>query len=218
MYKETEGKLKIGFQFFAESGEGNEGGEGNNQGNEGGQNQQNNQQSQGKTFTQEEVNTMMANEKRTARQALFKALGHEVTDGDFDAATKAIKEVLDAGKTQQQRDKEAAKAAQDAKDEADRKNALLQAQVDVMKAGVKADYVDDAISMLLPKATEEKPLAKLLEEYKEKYPNWYGEPESSTGTGSGTNPARNKGGKPEGIGKRIAQSSKPASKSSYFNN
>ena len=78
---------KIGPQFFAADGAGSgAGGEGGAAGTDGGQGGTDGNQegsggaagSQGtgaKTFTQEDVNRMMANEKRTARSALLKELG-----------------------------------------------------------------------------------------------------------------------------------------------
>lgn len=215
MYKEAETKRKIGLQFFAEPGEGGAAGSDGGQGGDKGSDNQGGAGS--KTFTQDQVNTMMANEKRTARSALLKELGYEVKEGSKIAdVIAAVKGVLDQGKTQQQLDKEAKDKAESDKAAAETRATTLQAQVDVMKAGVKPDYVDDAITMLLPKVTEEKPLSKLLEEYKTKYPAWFGEG-SSSGTGSVTNPAR-KGGNTEGMGKRLAQTNKPSAKSSYFKN
>lgn len=211
MYKEAETKRKIGLQFFAESDEGGDAGkDGSGAADQGGN-------AGGKTFTQEQVNTMMANEKRTARSALLKELGYEVKEGAKVADIVAtVKGILDQGKTQQQLDKEAKDKAEADKTAAESKATNLQAQVDVMKAGVKPEYVDDAIAMLMPKVTEEKPLSKLLEEYKTKYPAWFAEG-SSSGTGGATNPAR-KGGNTEGMGKRLAQTNKPSAKSSYFKN
>ena len=204
---------RIGLQFFAEPGEDGSEGAAGATGSEGQGNNQNT--SGGKTFTQDQVNTMMANEKRTARNALLKELGYEVKDGAKVADIVAtVKGILDQGKTQQQLDKEARETAESAKTAAETKANNLQAQVDVMKAGVKPDYVDDAITMLLPRVTEEKPLSKLLGEYKTKYPNWFGE-SSSSGTGGSTNPAR-KGGETVGMGKRLAQTNTPQSKSNFF--
>ena len=81
---------RIGLQFFAADGAGSgAGGDGGAAGTDGGQGGTDGNQvgsggaagSQGtgaKTFTQEDVNRMMANEKRTARSALLKELGYEV--------------------------------------------------------------------------------------------------------------------------------------------
>lgn len=220
MHEEIKEIRRIGLQFFAEPGEGGAGGEGADGGTGGAGAEGGAGSSAPKTFTQDQVNAMMANEKRTARNALLKELGYEVKDGakasDLIATVKGI---LDQGKTQQQLDQEARTKAESDLSAEKAKASNLQAQVDVMKAGVKPDYVDDAITMLLPKVTEEKPLSKLLEEYKTKYPVWFGEPEGSKGTGGSTNPPRSKGGEAGSLGKRLAQNGKAStSKSSYFKN
>ena len=221
MYKEAETHQKIGLQFFAEPGEGGaSGGEGGTGGDgsdgQGGAAGTQNNPPAGKTFTQDDVNTMMANEKRTARMALLKELGYEVKDGDYKKTIATVKGILDQGKTQQQLDQEARTKAEEDKTAAETKANQLQAQVDVMKAGVKPDYVDDVIAMLLPRVTQEKPLSKLIEEYKTKYPAWFGENAGSAGTGSATNPPRGKGGETGGMGKRLAQTNAAPAKSSFF--
>ena len=220
---------RIGLQFFAADGAGSgAGGEGGAAGTDGGQGGDNGNQagsgaagSQGtgaKTFTQEDVNRMMANEKRTARSALLKELGYEVKDGKITETVATIKGILDQGKTQQQLDQEARTTAETNLAEERSKNSALQARVDVMTAGVKPEFVADAIAMLLPQVTEQKPLSKLLEEYKTKYPEWYGESSGSSGTGNSTKNGRNTGGTQSGLGKRLAESNKSAAKSSYFKN
>lgn len=216
MNKEAETHQKIGLQFFAEPGEGGAGAEG-------GSTQQTGSEGQGgaapKTFTQEQVNAMMANEKRTARSALLKELGYEVKEGTKASDIIAqVKGILDQGKTEQQLDKEARSKAEGDLTAEKAKAANLQAQLDAMKAGVKADYVEDAIALLAPRATEEKPLSKLLEESKTKYPVWFGENAGSSGTGSATNPPRGKGGETGGMGKRLAQTNAAPAKSSFFKN
>ncbi len=221
---------KIGIQFFAADGVGSgAGGEGGAAGTDGGQGGTDGNQagsggaagSQGtgaKTFTQEDVNRMMANEKRTARSALLKELGYEVKDGKITETIATVKGILDSGKTQQQLDQEARTTAENNLAAEKSKTSALQARVDVMTAGVKPEFVDDAIAMLLPQVTEQKPLSKLLEEYKTKYPAWYGESSGSGGTGNSTKNGRNTGGTQSGLGKRLAESNKPAAKSSYFKN
>lgn len=211
---------RIGLQFFAEDGAGSgAGGEGGNAGTEGGQGGDSGNQGTGaKTFSQEEVNRMMANEKRSARSALLKELGYEVKDGKYAETVATVKGILDQGKTQQQLDQEARTTAETNLAEERSKNSALQAHVDVMTAGVKPEFVADAIAMLLPQVTEQKPLSKLLEEYKTKYPAWYGESSGSGGTGNSTKNGRNTGGTQTGLGKRLAESNKSAAKSSYFKN
>lgn len=204
---------RIGFQFFAEpdgsGGSNGSGGSGEGSGE---------QVTAGKTFTQEQVNALMANEKRSARAATLRELGYEVKDGKYSETITSIKGILDAGKSQQQKDKEAKDQAETALNSEKSKTASLQAKIDVMTAGVKPDYVDDVITMLLPKVTEQKTLTQLLEEYKTKYPTWFGESSGSKGTGGSTNPPRGKDGKAGEFGKRLAQTGKTSAKSSYFKN
>lgn len=202
---------RMGLQFFAEPGSGAEGGAGGTEGGQGG--------GTPKTFTQEQVNGMMAAEKRSGRLAVLKELGYEVKEGTKASDVIAnIKGILDSGKTQQQKDQEARQKAEGDLTAEQAKTKQLQAKIDAMTAGVKPDYVDDAIALLSPRVTDQKPLSKLLEESKEKYPNWFGESEGSKGTGGSTNPPRSKGGNTEGLGKRLAQTGKPATKSSFFKN
>lgn len=226
MYEEAETHKKIGIQFFAEpggSGAGDQGAEGDNNPQPGTDGQSGAAGTPanppaGKTFTQDDVNAMMANEKRTARMALLKELGYEVKDGDYKKVISTVKGILDQGKTQQQLDQEARTKAEGDLASEQAKNSQLQAQLEVMKAGVKPDYVDDAIAMLMPRVTQNKPLTKLLEEYKTKYPAWFGETTGSTGTGSATNPPRGKGGEVGTMGKRLAQVNAAPAKSNFFKN
>lgn len=202
---------RIGLQFFAEPGSGAEDGAGGTEGGQGG--------GTPKTFTQEQVNGMMAAEKRSGRLALLKELGYEVKEGvKASDVIATVKGILDSGKTQQQKDQEAREKAEGDLTAEQTKSKQLQAKIDAMTAGVKPDYVDDAIALLSPRVTDQKPLSKLLEESKEKYPNWFGEAEGSKGTGGSTNPPRGKGANTEGLGKRLAQANKPAAKSSFFKN
>lgn len=215
----------IGLQFFAEGGEGgDDGSQGNSGGGEGGQQNtqgnQSNQQQEGKSYTQEQLNSMMANEKRTARQALLKELGLEYKDDEgFKTQMSNIKKTLDAGKTQQQLDAEAKKAAEAARDEANAKATQLEMKVAALSAGVNPDYLDDIITLAVPKVTEEKPIAKVLEELKTKYPTMFGEVQKNTGTGGSTRGSARKSTEEEGLGARLAKAHKTSGgKSSYFKN
>lgn len=220
MYTSSETLFKrIGIQFFAEgnpgSGEGDTGGDGN--GSSGGTPDGNGSgSSAGKTFTQAEVNQMMAGEKRSARFAILKELGYDVKDGKYSDAVKAIKDILDSGKTQQQKDKEAKDKAEGDLAAEQTKSANLQARLDVITAGIKPDFVDDAIRLLMPQVSESKTLAALVEDYKTKYPNWFGD-SGSNGTGNSTKNNRNPGNNNQGLGKRLAEAKKSNTKSSYFN-
>nr|DAQ51254.1 MAG TPA: Major capsid protein [Caudoviricetes sp.] len=213
----------IGLQFFADPDAGNQGnGQGGNP--DGAQNQQGQNQSQqqqeGKTYTQEQINGMMANEKRTARQAIFSALGIEVKDGQkYEDVLAETKKILDSGKTQAQLDAEAKKTAETNLSAEKQKTARLEMQVSALKAGVNPDSVDDIITLALSKVSETNTIDKVLAELKTKYPSFFGEEnKGGSGTGNPNNPKRSTGSGSDGLGKRLAEASKHTVKSSYFKN
>ena len=171
----------------------------------------------GKTYTQEQINAMMANEKRTARQALLKDLGIELKDEKAYKQTVAdLKKTLDAGKTQAQLDAEAKKAAETARDEANAKASRLEMQVAALKAGVNPDSVEDVITLALGKVNDNTTIEQVLTSLKEKYPAFFGEDKGGSGTGGSTNPKRKQSAGAEGLGQRLAKAHKTSVKSSYF--
>lgn len=214
---------RIHFQFFASPDGAGGSGEGNSQQNDPNQqgtqnNQQQNTQQQSTQYTQEQINTMMANEKRTARQALLKSLGIELKDGEkYEDAIKRIKETLDAGKTQAQLDAEAKTKAEGERDEANKKVSALETKVAALSAGVKPESLDDVITLAQAQVSAGKTLEDALKELKEKYPVLFGESDKNNGTGNSTNPPR-KGANTEGLGQRLAKNSKHSVKSTYFKN
>lgn len=180
------------------------------------QQQQAQQQESGKTYTQAQINSMMANEKRTARQALLKELGFEVGDDQSYQTTVAnIKKTLDAGKTQQQLDQEAkTKAEGEAKDANDRA-ALAEMKVSALTVGVKPDRLDDMIILAQAKIAGGQKADQAFADLKKNYPDAFGV-ESSGGTGSHVNPANKTGNDGENRGTRLAKQNKTSVKSSYF--
>lgn len=174
----------------------------------------------GKTYTQEQLNTLMANEKRTARQALLKELGFDLKDEKGYKETVAnIKKTLDAGKTQQQLDAEAKTRAEQEAAEERTARMKLEMKVAALTAGVNPEYLEDVITLAQTKVTDTMPADKVFAELKTKYPTFFGESSGGSGTGNPTNPARNKGGNAsEGLGQRLAKANKPVAKSSYFKN
>lgn len=215
---------RIHFQFFAAPDGSGGSGEGNPQQNNPNQqgtqnNQQQNTQQQGTQYTQEQINTMMANEKRTARQALLKSLGIELKEGEkYEDAIKRVKGTLDAGKTQAQLDAEAKTKAEGERDEANKKVSSLETKVAALSAGVKPESLDDVITLAQAQVFAGKTLEDALKNLKEKYPVLFGEADKNNGTGNPNNPARNKSGNTESLGQRLAKNSKHTVKSTYFKN
>lgn len=180
------------------------------------QNQQNQQQEQGKSYTQTQLNSMMANEKRTARNALLKELGFDVSDDKSYQDTVAnIKKTLDAGKTQQQLDQEAKTKAEGEAKTANERAALAEMKVSALTAGVNPQRLDDMIILAQAKIAAGKTADQAFADLKKDYPEAFGV-ESSGGTGTHVNPA-DKGGKDgENRGARLAKQHKTSVKSSYF--
>lgn len=180
------------------------------------QGQQNQQQESGKTYTQAQINSMMANEKRTARQALLKELGFEVGDDQSYQTTVAnIKKTLDAGKTQQQLDQEAKTKAEGEAKDANARAALAEMKVSALTAGVKPDRLDDMIILAQAKIAGGQKADQAFADLKKNYPDAFGV-ESSGGTGSHVNPANKTGNDGENRGTRLAKQNKTSVKSSYF--
>ena len=178
--------------------------------------QQQNQQDTGKNYTQAQLNAMMANEKRTARQAILKELGFEFKDdASFDETIKGIKTTLDAGKTQQQLDKEAkTKAEGEAKDAKARAEAA-EMKVSALTAGVNPTRLDDMILLAQAKMAKGQTAEQAFADLKKDYPDAFGA-EASGGTGNHVNPAKKTGNDGESRGARLAKQNKTSAKSTYF--
>lgn len=173
----------------------------------------------GKSYTQEQLNTMLANEKRTARQAILKELGFEVSNPkDYKATVKGIKATLDAGKTQAQLDAEARKTAETAKAEAEAKASMLEMKVAALAAGVNPQYLDDVIILAQAKVNDTTTVDKVITELKNKYSTFFAEGSTVSGTGRSNNPPRKPATKTEGLGQRLAKANRPVNKSTYFKN
>lgn len=181
-----------------------------------GQQQEQQQQESGKTYTQQQINSMMANEKRTARNALLKELGFEVSDDQsYQTTVTNIKKTLDAGKTQQQLDQEAKSKAEGEAKEANARAALAEMKVSALTAGVKPDRLDDMIILAQAKIAQGQKADQAFTDLKKNYPDAFGV-ESSGGTGSHVNPANKTGNDGENRGTRLAKQNKTSVKSSYF--
>lgn len=209
---------------------GSQGGNGNNGGN---QNQGANNganggsdggsQNSGKTFTQEDVNRMMAKEKQQGRNSVFNELGISPDDSDIISIIKAV--VAAKGGTDdgsQGADNNAAVA------QAEERARIAEMKADAMKAGVKAQYVDDAVDLVRARYSDDNnDFNAILNELKSKYAIWFEDTEEDDkggagkrGTGSTISAKNQQGGKnnqDEGLGKRLAGLRRPQTKkSSYF--
>ena len=177
-----------------------------------------------KTFTQDQVNRMMTREKNQGRNAVYKELGIDPKDTKTVAQFKAF---IESQKTEEQ--KAAEKESADKAKQAESEHRVAVAEAKMM--GVKPQYVEDAVTLVLAKLGEDTDVKTLLGELKTKYPIWFGESDDEDnkgakgktgqkGTGSSVKQAEKGGKKGEaekGFGARLAAQRKSgAKKSSYW--
>lgn len=187
----------------------------------------------GKTFTQEQVNRMMAREKNQGRSAVFNELGIDPKDEKTLAMVKAL---INSQKSDEQKRLETETEEKNKLAEANHRALVAEAKAEAMQLGVGAQYVDDIVTLALSKLTEDSDLKTIIGEFKTKYPVWFnnsdndgsgtkdGKGKNSTNTGTkGTGSSvkdqnsGNKDGAKKGLGARLAaQRRGSASKKSYW--
>ena len=199
-----------------------------NQGASGGSNDNsgsgnNGNQQGGKTFTQEDVNRMMAKEKQQGRNSVFNELGISPDDADIISIIKAVVAAKGGNEDDSQGNENSAAIAQ-----AEERARIAEMKADAMKAGVKAQYVDDAVDLVRARYSDDNnDFNAILNELKSKYAIWFEDTEEDDkggagkrGTGSTISSKNQQGSKnnqEEGLGKRLAGLRRPQTKkSSYF--
>ena len=137
--------------------------------------QQNNQNTggtgaNGKTFTQEDVNRMMAREKNQGRAAAFSELGLDPNDANMMNMFKAFVSAMQSGSEQdnQQSAQQQIKIA-----EAESRAKKAEAKAEAMQLGVNPQYVDDAVTIIMSKLDDNNDVKTLVGELKTKYPAWF---------------------------------------------
>ena len=173
-----------------------------------------------KTFTQDQVNSMLANEKRKHLASVYKGLGFESED--------QAKEFVEKYRGQEEKnktdlEKEQARTKQlEAEKRAEQMKAQdLQYKFDAMAEGCDAKAAGDVVVLAKAKMSDDKDFATALKEVKEQYPAMFNQTDSKGGTGSGgTSPRRKIGsGDLSGMGKRLAEARKQnntAKNNDYF--
>lgn len=206
---------RIDLQLFADGGEGG-GQEGDKGGESGGAGEEKNPPA-GKTFTQEEVNAMMAKEKNQGKLAILKELGVEDSKTAKEALAK-YKEYLDSQKTEAQKLADDLKSQQEAKVSAEQKATILERKFEAVALGAPANAVDDIVALASTKVTETKDFKTALEEVKAAYPQLFETSSGNTGNNVGS---KKIGGNGIGsFGKKIAEAASKAQSSGngYFTN
>lgn len=166
-----------------------------------------------KTFTQEQVNSMIAAEKRKNLSSVYKGLGF-----DSEEAAKAFvdkyKGEEEKNKTDLVRAQERASQLEAEKRAEAAKAQDLQYRFDAMAEGCDAKSAADVVVLAKAKMSDDndKDFAAALKEVKEQYPAMFGQTDNGNGGGTGgggTSPRQKlKSGDLSGIGKRLAEQRK----------
>lgn len=173
----------------------------------------------GKTFTQEEVNRMMAEEKRQGRASVLKDLGVENEDS-IKEILKRVKDQEDANSSELDKAKKALETEKLEKEKTAAKAQALEQKLEAVSAGVLPEFLEDALAIARVKVTDKEDLATVLKGMKEKYGMFF----STHGTGGSSGTGNLPGGKKtepantDGIGTRLgkAQADSVPKKSHYF--
>lgn len=179
-----------------------------------------------KTFTQKEVNAIMAKEKRQGKNSVLKNLGFN-SEEDAKKAFNLLKALTDSQKTAEQKVIDEKDEAAKGKDKAEERAIKAENKLACLMAGVSKDCIDDVLAIASAKVDEDNDLSDVLEDMKKnkKYALFFEESDKQDDEvndghkGTGAKPKNNKGSKdePGNLGERLAKnSSKPAKKSSYF--
>ena len=220
--------LRIGLQFFADGED-----EDNNQGADDGKSKDEDQNSnntgddgkkddESKTYTNAELQKMMAKEKKQGKSAgkteLLKELGIENLD-DFKANLEKFKKYQESQKSEAEKANEKITKATNDKTAAEKRAEIAEAKVEAMKNGVNPKYVDDVITLALAKKQDGEDLSDVIEGMKETHKIFFQEDEGEKGTGSNIN-GKKSTSKTEGLGTELGKKKAEARavKSSYFRN
>lgn len=182
-----------------------------------------------KTFTQAQVNKMMAKEKNQGRNAVYNELGIDPKD------TKTVnmfKAFVESQKTDEQKAAEKQTEDQAKLNDAEQRALFAEAKAEAMMLGVKSQYVEDVVTLALAKMTEDSDLKTIIGEFKTKYPVWFGESsegkkddkgkskekagQKGTGSSVKTTEKDKKGEEVKGLGARLAAQRKTGSKKSSY--
>ena len=183
---------RMNLQLFGANGEGSDGeGAGNTaQQNSNQQNSnQNNQNSNGgageKTYTQAQVNVMLANEKRQGKQAILRALGIK----DVNEGKSKMQQQQQTNQQQLDEENQAAQLLSNARQAQINAEARAQAaerKLSVLKAGVRPEFVDDVVYIATGKATDAEDFEAVVTTMKETHSFYFVQDNNSNQNNNGT--------------------------------
>lgn len=165
-----------------------------------------------KTFTQDEVNSLLASTKKEAKKNVLSSLGFK-SEAEAKNSISMLNKLLDDESTEDLDDNK------DKVDENEKRALAAESKLTCLLAGVDKDSIDDVVAIANKKVTQEKDLSKVLEEMKEekRYSSFFCD--DNKGTGSDPGHSGNPDDNSDSYGKRIASmnnSSFSNSKSNFF--
>lgn len=133
-----------------------------------------------KTFTQKDVNNLVARESKSAQEKLLKDLGIE----DFENAKDGLKKFQEWQESQKTEAEKQAEELSKVSTQLSEKDALisrLEAEKQALIQGVNAESIDDVILLAQAKVTEETTIEKAIEAVITQYPHFKGVTEENDG-------------------------------------
>lgn len=222
---------RMNLQLFGENGEGS-GSEGAGNTAQQNSNQQNsnqsNQNSDGgageKTYTQAQVNVMLANEKRQGKQAILRALGIK----DVNEGKSKMQQQQQTNQQQLNEENQAAQLlanARQAQTNAEARAQAAERKLSVLKAGVRPEFVDDVVYIATGKATDAEDFDEVVTAMKETHSFYFTQDNNSNqnnGTGGNANFKKQQQQQEQAgaLGKRLAEQRMKAveNKVKFFDN
>lgn len=157
-----------------------------------------------KTFSQEQVTAMMAKEKKQGRASVYKELGIDPNDSNM---VLMFKSFIESQKTDEEKQQEQAATNAAKYAEIESRAKIAEAKVDAMQLGVLPQYVDDVVTLVLAKQSEDTDIKTEVSQLKSKYPFWFGGQPSGEATKTSTDSSTGQ----KGTGSSVKTSSKAAS-------
>lgn len=199
------------------------GGEGNNSSNEDGNaNENNNANNTGenhsgeKMFSQAELNSILANEKRKNAASFHESLGFKSVD-EAKEFVKKYKELEEQNKDDLVKEQEKNALLAEEKEAEQQKARRAEYKLKLIEQGCSVQMVEDMATLAINKLGSDEDFETVLKGLKESYPGVF--KNLSEHTGSGGNPPRKppNGSDASGIGKRLAEQRKNGIKNAKNN-
>lgn len=205
--------LPFNLQFFAEEngdegqkGDGQANGDEGSKGNENGSGEQN--KNTEKTFTQQQVNDMMAKEKKQGKQAMLNALGFK-NEQEAKDSINLLKALQESQKSEEQKQEEAKKAALEDKEKAEQRAILAESKLTCIENGVNKESVEDVLTIAMSKVSDDKTLESVIADMKKekRYTSFFVDENEGGSNGTGTTPSHSSSKKQneDDYGKKLAE-------------